>query len=239
MGSTTLSVCVLAGGQGTRIRPLFPRRPKGLIPIRGKPFLEHQLTLLASQGFRSFVFCLGHLADQIARYFGDGTRWGVRIEYSVEAAPLGTAGALRHAAPFFQNSLLVLNGDTYATLDYQALVAAHRRKVRSEGAIGTLALMKAQDPARYGQVAIGENHKVTAFREKGLSRDPGLVSAGVYVLEPRILEYIPHDRASSLENETFPVLIERDEYLYGFPVPNGSFVDVGTPEGYHTLERLL
>jgi len=238
MGSASVGVCILAGGLGTRIRSLFPGTPKGMIPIRGKPFLEHQVMLLAGQGFRHFVFCLGHLAAQIVHHFGDGARWGVRIEYSVEPVPLGTAGALRYAAPFFQDSLLVLNGDTYVTMDYQTLVAFHKENARPKGAIGTLGLVEVRDSTRYGRVVMGKDRRVVAFQEKISTQAPGLVNAGVYVLEPQILEHIPSERAVSLEKETFPTLLDIGEHLYGFHI-QGLFIDIGTPEGYHVLERLL
>jgi len=229
----------LAGGLGTRIRPLFPNRPKALIPVRGKPFLEHQLQFLATQGFHNFIFCLGYLAEQIMDHFGDGTKWGIRIEYSVEESPLGTAGALRFAASFFQETSLILNGDTYLNADFRALIAYHREQAKRKGAIGTLALVKVEDTSRYGRVVMDEDGRVIELQEKALFlHKAGFINAGVYVFEPYLLNYIPSGLPVSLEKETFPALLAAGEKLYGFPV-KGTFVDIGTPEGYYALEKLL
>ena len=234
-----MKVFILAGGLGTRIRPLFPDKPKAIIPVRGKPFLEHQLQLLMGHGFRHFVFCLGYMAEQIIHYFGDGAKWGVKIEYSVEESPLGTAGALRFAATFFQETSLILNGDTYLEADYRALIAYHEEQAKYNGAIGTLALVKVEDTARYGRVVVDKKGRVIEFQEKAPSlHKAGLINAGVYVFEPYILNYIPYGQSVSLEKETFPALLAAGEKLYGFPV-KGTFVDIGTPEGYYALERLL
>lgn len=234
-----MKVFILAGGLGTRIRPLFPDTPKALIPIRGKPFLEHQLQLLAGQGFRHFVLCLGYLAEQIIGYFGDGAKWGVAIEYSVEKSPLGTAGAIKNAARFFRETSLVLNGDTYLEMDYRALIAYHKKQAECTGIIGTLALVEVEDASRYGSVIVGKDGRIIEFREKVPSlRQSGLINAGVYVFEPRFLDYIPAGRNVSLEKETLPTLLASGEKLFGFLV-KGPFVDIGTPEGYHSLEKLL
>lgn len=234
-----MKVFILAGGLGTRIHSLFPDMPKALIPIRGKPFLEHQLQLLAGQGFHHFIFCLGHLAEQIIHHFSDGAKWGVKIEYSVEASSLGTAGALKYAALFFRETSLVLNGDTYLEADYRTLIAHHREQAERRGAIGTLALVEVQDTARYGLVVVDEDGRIIGFQEKAPSlHQSDFINAGVYVFEPRLLDYIPSGRAVSLERETFPALLTAEEQFYGFPV-KGPFVDVGTPEGCYTLKRLL
>jgi NDP-sugar pyrophosphorylase family protein len=239
MGGAGMKVFILAGGLGTRIRSLFPDRPKALIPFKGKPFLEYQLQLLAEQGFHHFVLCLGYMAEQIIHYFGDGAKWGINIEYSIEESPLGTAGALKFAAPFFRETSLVLNGDTYLRADYQALIAYHREQVKRKGAVGTLVVVEVKDTARYGRVVIDEDGRVIEFQEKAPSpHNASLINAGIYVFEPYILNYIPSGRSVSLEEETFPAILAAGEKLYGFPV-KGTFVDIGTPEGYYALKRLL
>src|SRR6185295_2279579 len=111
-------VFILAGGRGTRLQALFPDQPKPMVPVAGRPFLEHQISLLAQQGFDDFVLCLGYRAEQISSYFGDGARWGVRLAYSTELQPLGTAGALKQAARLWSGPALVLNGDTYLDTDF-------------------------------------------------------------------------------------------------------------------------
>ena len=237
MQSPTCPVFILAGGLGTRIRSLFSDRPKCLIPVLGKPFLEWQIERLAGQGFRTFVLCVSHLSEQIIDHFGGGAAWGIQVEYSIEAEPMGTAGALRCAAPFFQETALVLNGDTYLATDYRMLIAAHREQA-PRGVIGSLGLATVPDTGRYGQVIIDGEYRIMAFREKTPSQsNTGLISAGAYVLEPSVLDYIPVGRPISIEQETFPAFVA-DRALCGFSV-DGAFVDMGTPEGYTMLETLL
>ena len=134
-----MRVLILAGGLGTRARVEFPDLPKPLIPVCGKPFLERQIQLLTAQGFSQFTLCLGYRASQIMEYFGTGATWGVSLAYSVEPTPLGTAGALKHAAADFHETTLVLNGDTYLDVDYHALIASQTR--HAAGVAGTLALI--------------------------------------------------------------------------------------------------
>ena len=233
-----MDVFILAGGLGTRIRALFPDRPKALIPVWGKPFLEWQIERLAKQGFHHFVLCVSHFSEQIVRHFGDGAAWGVRVEYSIEAEPMGTAGALKLAAPFFQETSLVLNGDTYLATDYRALIAAHQEKATHGQGIGSLGLVAVQDTGRFGQVILDGDNRIVAFREKTPSpAQAGLINAGLYVLAPTVLETIPAGRPASIENDTFPALVAA-QALYGFPV-EGAFVDMGTPEGYAHLKQLL
>ncbi|HOU13850.1 MAG TPA: nucleotidyltransferase family protein [Anaerolineae bacterium] len=230
-----MRVFILAGGLGTRIRALFADRPKSMIPFNGKPFLEHQIALLAGQGFRRFVLCLSYQAEQIMAHFGDGERLGVEIVYSQETTPLGTGGALRYAERFFDDVALVINGDTYLATDYQALVAAHAQQ---PGAIGTIVVTEVADAGQSGQVILDEERRIIAFREKSANVGRGMVNAGVYVFAPRILDYIPTGEKVSLEREVFPALLDRGERLLGFPVRE-SFIDMGTPAGYQRLEEAL
>jgi NDP-sugar pyrophosphorylase family protein len=228
----------LAGGLGTRIQAQFPDIPKPVIPVQGKPFLEIQLELLMRQGFDDFTFCVGYRAEQIMSHFGNGKSWGAAITYSIETNPLGTAGALKFAAPFFRETALVLNGDTYLDIDYRSLMNYHCEQQKRDRTVGTLALIKVQDSARYGEVILGEDHKIIEFREKApLAGGTALINAGAYVFEPRLLDYIPSERATSLERETFLDLLALKN-LRGWTV-QGHFVDIGTPEGYQALEVLL
>lgn len=228
-------VLILAGGLGTRIRALFPDRPKSMIPFNGKPFLEHQIAFLAGQGFRRFVLCVGYKAEPIEAHFGDGRRFGVEIVYSREMTPLGTGGALRYAAAHIDGPVLVLNGDTYLAMDYRALVTFHAAHTDTVGAI---AVCEVADTARYGQVVLDDARRITAFREKTVARGRGLVNAGAYVFGPGILDYIPAGEKVSLEQAVFPALLKAGESLYGYPIRE-QFVDIGTPEGYRQLEQVL
>ncbi|HTP07596.1 MAG TPA: nucleotidyltransferase family protein [Anaerolineae bacterium] len=230
----TIRSFILAGGLGTRIRSLYPDLPKPLIPIHGKPFLEHQIVQLRDQGFYDFVLCVSYRADQIVDHFQDGTAWGVRIRYSYEQEPLGTAGALRYAAPYWEDTSLVVNGDTFVNADFRTLVDAHHARSDAGGSIGLVAM---PDTGRYGQVLIDAQQHVTAFREKEQSAGAGWTNAGVYVLEPSVLDLIPAGHTVSIEREIFPALAVNRQ-LYGFPL-DGAFVDMGTPEGLAAMEALL
>ncbi len=225
---------ILAGGLGSRIRSLYPDLPKPLIPIHGKPFLEHQIEQLRAQDFHDFVLCVSYRADQIVDYFQDGAAWDVHIRYSYEPEPLGTAGALRYAAHFWVETCLVLNGDTFINADFRNLIAAHRAQSEASGSLG---LVSMPDTSRYGQVLIDPQQHITAFREKDQSVSAGWINAGVYVLEPTVLDLIPSGRAVSIEREVFPALAV-NRRLYGFPL-DGAFVDMGTPEGLAAMEKLL
>jgi mannose-1-phosphate guanylyltransferase len=230
-----MKVFILAGGMGTRIRGMFPVLPKSLIPFKGKPFLEHQIALLTGQGFRHFVLCVGYQAAAIIDYFGDGSDFGIEIVYSQEPVPLGTGGALRRAAAHFDQTILVLNGDTYLATDYRAVATTH---AEYPGAIGTIVVSEVEDTARYGQVILDDAQRIIAFQEKTAAQGRGMVNAGAYVFSPHILDYIPPKENVSLERTIFPALLQAGEPLYGFSIRE-SFVDFGTPEGYHCLEEIL
>ncbi len=231
-----MRVVILAGGMGTRIRAEFPDVPKPLIPVCGTPFLERQIKLLSAQGFDRFTFCVGYRAPQIIEYFGTGAAWKVNISYSTELSPLGTAGALKLAASLFSEALLVLNGDTYLDIDYREFIASRDRQ--ASNIVGTVALVKVPNCARFGAVRMIDDGRIVAFDEKAAQQDgPGLINAGVYVLEPQLLDFIPGERPSSLEREVFPVLAAAGRL--GGVIVEGTFVDIGTPAGYAELVELL
>lgn len=235
MGRTDVKVFILAGGLGTRIRPLFADQPKAMIPFHGKPFLEIQMQLLADQGFTSFVLCVGYQAEPIITHFGDGTTRGWEIVYSREPRPLGTGGALRYAEQYLKATSIVLNGDTYQPMDYQALVRAHRSFTRS---MGTITVVEMNDTDLYGQVMTDKHSRIQQFLEKTAVSGPGKVNAGVYVLEPQILQHSPPGQKVSLERDVFPSILSAGLPLYAF-TEERAFVDIGTPEGYQTLCAVL
>lgn len=226
---------ILAGGLGTRLQPLLGQTPKVLAPVAGRPFLEHLLLLLRQQGLTDIVLSLGHGADAIQAHFGDGTPWGMHIIYTVEPEPLGTAGAVRHTltGEYADANFLVLNGDTYAVLNYAGLLAFHQQQRQ---ALATLALVQMADTCDYGTVELGPAGRIVAFQEKTARSESGLVSAGVYALHPAILAHIPAGRPVSLEKEVFPALVRTGEAIYGY-VTKGTFYDIGTPERYRDFER--
>ncbi len=225
---------VLVGGLGTRLRELFPDTPKALVSFAGQPVVVHQIEQLARHGIRDVVLCVGHGADLIRAHLGDGRDLGVRLRYSQELRPLGTAGALRHARRRFTATSAVLNGDTYLPLDWQAMTDYHRAH---PGAVATLAAVWVPDTSRYGQLRVDESDRIMGFGEKSAA-GPGLVSAGLYILEPDILDVVPARGAASLELDVFPRLLAAGRPVLAYRTP-GPFVDMGTPEGYQALRELL
>lgn len=230
-----LQALILAGGLGTRLRAIVDDRPKPMATIADKPFLVHQIEYLKAQGVTHIVLCVGYLHEYVQAYFGDGSAWGVQIDYSIEAEPLGTGGALRHAEQFVRGPFLVLNGDYFLDIDLQELVAFHAaQKAQPQGCWGTLALTAVSDVRSYGSVTLDPDHRIVQFREKSAAQvaAPGLINAGIYVLEPDVLQMIPAAQKVSIEKEVFPALMQHGRPLCGFEA-RGFFVDIGTPEGYY------
>jgi NDP-sugar pyrophosphorylase family protein len=206
--------------------------------VNGKPFLEHLVGQLRAQSFEDLILCVGHLADQVKGYFGDGKLWGVRIAYSEETSPLGTAGAIRKARRLIDGTFVVLNGDSYLDADFGAMVQLHqRRRSADHRTVGTIATVAVDDAAAYGTLECDNRGRILCFREKAAA-GAGWINGGVYVLQPDVLDHIPDGRAVSIERETFPLLLERGDHLYACPV-EGFFVDIGTPQGYRRFQRYV
>lgn len=225
-------VLILAGGLGTRLRPVLANVPKGLAPIGDRPFLQIQMELLRAQGARHFVLCVGYLAEQIRATFGDGTGWGVRIDYSEEGERLlGTGGALKLAERFFQPRALVLNGDTYLAIDYSRLIEQHCEANRRSGTLATLTLSRADDSSRFGTVELDTTGcMVRGFHEKqaapaGQAR---WLNAGAYVIERSLLDAVPPDTCISLERDVFPQALRAGRRLAAVTCAE-AFYDIGTP----------
>ena len=228
-GLAEIPALILAGGAGTRLRSLVSDRPKPMASVAGRPFLELQIEWLRRQGVRRVVLCTGYLHPHIEAHFGDGRAFGVRIEYSVEASPLGTAGALKRAErPIGTETFLALNGDSFLDVDLAGLVRAHAERA----AAGTLVLSAVPDAREFGSVELDARGRIVRFDEKAEAQaGPGRVSAGIYCLETRLLDLVPPGRSASLERETFPLALAHGLPLFGLPA-EGFFVDIGTPQGY-------
>lgn len=228
---------VLAGGLGTRLGPLTSRVPKSMLPVAGRPFLEILIEQLAHRGTDRAVLCIGHLGDVVVQHFGDGARWGIRIEYSRESGPLGTAGALRAATAARPGPYLVLNGDSFVPVDLRRLVSAHHSSLDADPAtLGTLVLARMADADQYGRVSIDEAGRIVAFDEKHSGGEgEALVSAGVYVIENAVLSGVAEGTPSSLERDVFPSLVGR---LRSFVIDR-PFLDIGTPDRYARAQREL
>jgi len=230
---------ILAGGLGTRLRPVIGELPKAMAPVNGRPFLERIVAELSGKGIRDLVFCVGYRRESIRGHFGDGSRWNVRIRYAVEENLLGTGGAVRNALPYLSGTFLLLNGDTYLDIDYREFLGYHLLKVRKEGCIGSVALVPAKERAAYGSVTTGPDGKISSFSEKSSdAAGPGWINGGVLILEPGIFRFIPAERPSSLECDIIPAAISTGAGFFGFPA-RGTFVDIGTPEGFRKIQEIL
>jgi mannose-1-phosphate guanylyltransferase len=222
-----MQALVLAGGEGTRLRPLTLTTPKPVMPLAGRPFLSFMLDWLARHGVDDTLLSLGYRAHDVERVLGDDHN-GMRLRYVIEDEPLGTAGPLRLALDegMIEGRVMVLNGDTLTDLDLTAMMARHDET----GASGTISLVPVEDTSSYGVVPTKESGEVEAFLEKQPGPAPtNLINAGSYVLERSVIEMIPAGRAVSIEREIFPQLVGNG--LYGFPFED-YWIDIGTPERY-------
>jgi mannose-1-phosphate guanylyltransferase len=211
---------VLVGGLGTRLRPLTNSVPKAMLPIANRPFLERQLDHLTAHGIDRVILACGYQPDLIREHFGD------RLEYVVEAEPLGTGGAIAHAASGITEPFVACNGDVLTDLDLTALVAQHRAR----GASATLALHTVDDPSRYGVVVTEPDGEVTAFVEKPQGPPPAMtINAGTYVLDPGVLAAVAAGREVSIERELFPRLVGHGLFAFA---QGCRWIDIGTPASY-------
>lgn len=222
---------VLVGGQGTRLRPLTISTPKPLLRAAGVPFLAHQLTRAAASGVARAVLATSYRADMFEAGLGDGSAFGLELDYVMEQIPLGTGGGIRNAASRLtcgaDDPVLVLNGDILSGHDMAAQLELHR----AADAEVTLHLVEVADASRFGCVPTDGAGRVTAFLEKTPHPVTNRINAGCYVFKRRAIEAIPSGRVVSVERETFPALIESGAPMFGFA--NGSYwLDVGTPEAF-------
>src|SRR5918993_6033767 len=230
-GFSDLSVAVLAGGLGTRLRPVVSDRSKALAEIHGRPFLAYLLDQLLNAGSSRVVLCTGHLGEQIEQSFGKRYR-KLQISYSRETQPLGTGGALRLASPYLlSDPALVMNGDSFCATDLTSLWAWHCN--RSSQA--TMLLAQVPNTERYGSVKINPDGAVTQFVEKKQGGS-GSVNAGVYLLSRQVIHSIPEDTAVSLEHDVFPTLMSQG--LFGYQA-RGRFLDIGTPEDFAAADQFF
>jgi mannose-1-phosphate guanylyltransferase len=228
----SLPAVILVGGQGTRLRPLTDRTRKDMLPLVDRPLLAFTFEHLARHGVERAILSCGYLPDQLQAHFAD--RHGeLSIEYAVEEEPLGTGGAIAFAARGLDGSFFALNGDSLREADLAELVRFHR----STGAKATILLTPVADPSRYGLVRVATDGRVRSFLEKPRPEeiDTDLINAGLYVLEPEVLELVPAGRSVSIEREVFPRLAEAGS-VYGIALP-GYWLDVGTPETYLQAHR--
>jgi mannose-1-phosphate guanylyltransferase/phosphomannomutase len=220
---------VMAGGEGTRLRPLTSNQPKPMVPIVGKPCMEHILELLATHGLRDVIVTVAFLPQAIRSYFGDGEALGLEVEYSVEESPLGTAGSVRLASDKLDDTFLVISGDALCDIDLTQLVDFHRGK----GAAVTIGLKSVDNPLEFGIVVTDEDGRIERFLEKPSWGQvfSDTINTGIYVLEPEVLRHVPTDRPFDFSKELFPLLLEMGRPLYGH-VCEGYWQDIGNLDQY-------
>jgi mannose-1-phosphate guanylyltransferase / phosphomannomutase len=219
-----MKAVVMAGGEGTRLRPLTSNQPKPMVPIVGKPCMEHILELLREHGLTDVIVTVAFLPQAIRGYFGTGDTLGMQIGYSVEESPLGTAGSVRHAADQLDETFLVISGDALCDVDLSALVAFHRER----GAAVTIGLKAVDNPLEFGIVVTDEEGRVERFLEKPSWSQvfSDTINTGIYVLEPEVLRHVPTDRPYDFSKELFPYLLEMGRPIYGYTM-DGYWQDIG------------
>ncbi len=230
-----MKAILLAGGKGTRLRPLTIHTPKPIVPIFERPFLHYQLDLLKQvPEIDEVILSLNYQPRRIEEIFGDGSDLGIGIRYVVEPAPLGTGGAIRYAGETLRESVVVFNGDILTEVDLKAVIALHRER----NAKATIVLTPVENPSAYGLVETDAQGNVRRFLEKPNADEItcDTINAGIYVLEPDTFDRIPKDTPWSIERSFFPSLIERRETFIGY-VYRGYWIDIGTPDKYMQVHR--
>jgi mannose-1-phosphate guanylyltransferase len=223
-----LQALILAGGEGTRLRPLTSTIPKPVVPLCDRPFIAHMIEWLRRHGVDDVILACGFMAADVRAVLGDGAELGVRLRYVEEPHPLGTGGALKYAEDLLDGRFLMLNGDVLTDINLTAQLEQHERT----GARATLALVAVEDPSAYGLVRLAGDRAVTEFLEKpeDSAIDTNLINAGAYVLERDVLDEMPSAGTNvSIERDVFPRLVGRG--LFGHPA-EGYWLDIGTPERY-------
>jgi mannose-1-phosphate guanylyltransferase/phosphomannomutase len=220
---------VMAGGEGTRLRPLTSNQPKPMVPIVGKPCMEHIVELLVKHGFEDVIVTVAFMPQAIRGYFGDGESHGVSIRYSVEESPAGTAGSVKLAEEALNETFLVISGDALCDIDLADLVRFHREK----GALVTIGLKSVADPLEFGIVVTDAEGRIERFLEKPSWGQvfTDTINTGIYVLEPEVLRHVPTDRPYDFSKELFPLLLEMGKPLYGY-VAEGYWQDIGNLDQY-------
>jgi mannose-1-phosphate guanylyltransferase / phosphomannomutase len=225
---------IMAGGEGTRLRPLTSNLPKPMMPLANKPMMEHVIDLLRRHGFDEIVVTLAFMPDAIRNHFGDGSEFGVQIQYATEETPLGTAGSVRNAADALDERFLVISGDVLTDIDLGKVVAFHEEK----GALATIGLVPVENPLEFGIVITNEDGSIERFLEKPSWGQvfSDTINTGIFVLEPEIFDHIAPDRPVDFSSEVFPALLEARLPLYG-AVADGYWEDVGTIEAYVSAHK--
>lgn len=226
---------ILAAGEGRRLRPLTNYLPKPMLPVAGRPLLEHTITYLRDCGVTDLAVNLYHLPGTVMDYFGNGSRWGVKLRYSVEERLLGSAGGVKRLQSFFDETFVVFYGDLLTWTDLRPMLAQHRQA----GVVATMGLYHVPDPWNRGIVQLDEAQRIVRFAEKP-PRDQvfsNLANAGIYILEPEVLERIPSEVVYDFGHDVFPALLAEGIPVAGYII-NDLLIDIGLPEKYEEANKI-
>lgn len=229
-----MKAIIMAGGEGSRLRPLTCDCPKPMMRLMDRPVMQYALELLRAHGIKQIAATLGYLPDAIIDYFGDGSAFDVSLHYYVEEMPLGTAGGVKRAHDFLDETFIVLSGDGITDLNIAAALDFHRRK----GSLATLVLRREVNPLEYGVVTTDSDGKIRAFYEKPARCDAvsDTVNTGIYIFEPQALSFIPDDCAYDFGHDLFPALVQAGEPVYGY-VTDDYWCDIGDVRAYLSAHR--
>ena len=225
-----MQALILAGGKGTRLRPLTVYTPKPIVPVCNRPFLLYQLDTLKRAGVTDVTLSLSYQPHKIEEKLGDGSDYGVHITYTTEPQPMGTAGAYKFAEDLIREPTVVFNGDIVTDLDLRAVIRQHNERK----ALATVVLAPVENPSAYGVVETGGDGRVKVFSEKPRAEEVSVntINAGTYILDPKVLDMIPAGESYSFEYDLFPDLLKRDKRFYAH-VPDGAYwLDIGSPARY-------
>jgi NDP-sugar pyrophosphorylase family protein len=228
-----MQALILAGGKGTRLRPLTVYTPKPIVPVLNRPLLRYQLEILAAAGITDITLSLSYQPNKIEDSMGDGSDVGVNLRFLTEPSPMGTAGAYKFAAGAIRETTVVFNGDILTDVDLAKVIATHRAK----NAEATILLTPVADPSKFGLVQFGKDNEVLGFLEKPspetlASIKTNTINAGIYILEPTVLDLIPEGENTSFEYDVFPKLIETGRRFFAHVLDGEYWRDLGTPANY-------
>lgn len=232
MGSPIKQAVILAGGLGTRLRPLTYKIPKPMVPVNGKPFLEHLLKYVSSFGITDIVLCVGYLREHIIDHFGDGSAFGLNIQYSIEETPMGTGGALKIAEPILADAFFFMYGDSYMPMNLEGI----GRAFVGNGKPGLITVYPNEEKLAPNNVRMASDGSIEIYSKDGETPDMNGVEAGISVFKKEVLD-LTDETKFSFEKEIFSKLINRKELMGQFV--NTPFYDIGTPEGLEKIKEII
>ena len=224
-----MKALILVGGLGTRLRPLTINTPKAMMPVLNKPFMAHVVDQLIEHDVNEVIFTRGHLAGQMELYFRESYK-GCKVMFVDEDRPLGTAGGIKNCERYLDSTFFALNGDVFSTIDLSSMLRLHR----ANNAIATIALTPVDNPSAFGLVETEQNGRIKRFVEKPKPDEitTDLINAGCYILEPEVFKYIKPNTNTSIERETFQLLLKNHSPFYAFVDRNSYWIDMGNRDKY-------